>query len=709
MNEQQIQKLATLADQLKECECLERKKRLLENYATSEEHSLKKYHFNRMDIPFELQLEAEIVFLSVVVIGQGPVVFQNDLISKEIVFPLIEVERFYKSLGGIVGYHVTILKKLKEKDSKEHRAKTYTRAPGVDLTNKTPYLKNALLKGIETLPFLAMIYPIGGLGVRLSLRTEEGLPLPAAMLPFSGKTLLEGLVRDAQALEYLYYKLFSKPIQIPILMMTSKEEQNHHHIQELLRQSQWFGRPKGSFFVFPQISVPVVTEEGNWSLKEPGIINLQPGGHGALWRMAENSGALEWLQEQGKKVILIRQINNPIAGLDSSLLEFLGIGQLEKKSFGFVSCERLVHAAEGILLLLHDETGITLSNIEYTDFAQHNIQDVPNVGGFSLYPANTNVLYVDLERILPLIEKHPLPGLVLNMKTYVPYIDEEGNVKKALGGRLESMMQNISDAIICNDEANLDVFLTYNERKKTISVTKKSYEKGESLLETPEGAFYDLLYNAHDLLANYCNFQLPPFCSHEEYLEHGPNLIFQYHPALGPLYEVIAYKLRDGRIEAGSELHLEIADVSIDNLTLRGSLLIEAEQVFGFKESLQWTCSHSKTGKCVLKNVSINNLGINRESTSCYWKHSIHRDEKLAIYLQGSAEFYAENITFQGNYEIFVPDNERWIAYYDENQEIAFVKEIIEESSPLWEYRLENDQIKLCLCHTVHRLALQET
>ena len=47
-------------------------------------------------------------------------------------------------------------------------------------------------------------------------------------------------------------------------------------------------------------------------------------------------------------------------------------------------------------------------------------------------------------------------------------------------------------------------FLTYNERRRTISAAKKSFENGENLLETPEGAFYDFLYNAHDLLQNVC-------------------------------------------------------------------------------------------------------------------------------------------------------------------------------------------------------------
>lgn len=54
-------------------------------------------------------------------------------------------------------------------------------------------------KGLLSLPQLAEIYPVGGAGDRLGLLcdvTQE--PLPAAMLPYCGRLMLEGLVRDLQ-------------------------------------------------------------------------------------------------------------------------------------------------------------------------------------------------------------------------------------------------------------------------------------------------------------------------------------------------------------------------------------------------------------------------------------------------------------------------------------------------------------------------------
>lgn len=43
----------------------------------------------------------------------------------------------------------------------------------------------------------------------------------------------------------------------------------------------------------------------------------------------------------------------------------------------------------------------------------------------------------------------------------------------------------------------------------------------------------------------------------EEYLEKGPGFIFLFHPALGPMWDVVAQKIRGGALMHGSELVLE--------------------------------------------------------------------------------------------------------------------------------------------------------
>jgi len=59
---------------------------------------------------------------------------------------------------------------------------------------------------------MAEIYPVGGAADRLRLQDEKtGSFLPAAQLLFGGKTLLESMIADLSAREYVHYKLFGRP------------------------------------------------------------------------------------------------------------------------------------------------------------------------------------------------------------------------------------------------------------------------------------------------------------------------------------------------------------------------------------------------------------------------------------------------------------------------------------------------------------------
>lgn len=97
---------------------------------------------------------------------------------------------------------------------------------GLNLSQNTEYASQAALWGIEVstliylsynikdvvkfvlnynifffqgLPDLGEIYPLGGSADRLGLvDPDTGECLPAAMLPYCGRTLLEGLIRDLQ-------------------------------------------------------------------------------------------------------------------------------------------------------------------------------------------------------------------------------------------------------------------------------------------------------------------------------------------------------------------------------------------------------------------------------------------------------------------------------------------------------------------------------
>jgi hypothetical protein len=197
------------------------------------------------------------------------------------------------------------------------------------------------------------------------------------------------------------------------------------------------------------------------------------------------------------------------------------------------------------------------------------------------------------------------------------------------------------------------------------------YGTSSDLLETPEGCLYDLLQNAHDLLTNYCGVSLPPLADVETYIQNGPSFLFQYHPALGPLYSVIAQKIRGGKFDMNSEFKLEIAEVELLNLNLSGSLHIVAEQVMG-EVSVDGVLHYSeKVGRCHLNNVTVENRGIDRSASNIFWRGEIHRHKLCEILIHGDGEFYAENLTLRGNIKIEVPSGSRLIAY-EEKGEIKF-------------------------------------
>jgi hypothetical protein len=646
---------------------------------------------------------------ALIALGQGSVVFRgldDSLPSQKaleiLVDQLLVIDRFYSAMGGLIGYHLSVLKLIRESKSDEIVGKGlhYEAPEGIDLAEDSPAVHRAVRAGIEALPYVAEMYPVGGAGDRLNLRdlaSDEALP--AALLPFGEGNLLEGLVRDLQAREYLYFKLTGDEVLTPLAMMTSHEKHNYRHILDICGNAGWFGRSKELFRLFIQPLVPVITIEGNWVMAGTLQIVGKPGGHGVIWREALSEGIFDWFSSMGRKKILVRQINNPLAGTDHSLIALIGVGVLGDKAFGTASCPRRVNAAEGMLVMVASpsdggvDCGIT--NIEYTEFKKRGIEDVPSTPGgqYSRFPSNTNTLFVDLERMSDAAKRYPIPGMIINMKSTASYIDADGFVMEVPAGRLESTMQNVADFLSTHfpqplsvgEQDRLSTFVTYNLRRKTSAVTKSLYQKGQSTLGTPDGAFYELMVNAEDLLRNYCRMAVPEVGDEKMFLNDGPPFVLQYHPALGPLFSVIGQKVRGGRMEKGAELRLEIAEADIEGLTLEGSLIIAADAPIGAKDSQGIVHYTAAGGRCILKNVTVRNRGIDREADNCYWSSTIMRHESVRVILNGNSEFVAENVIFEGDYLIEVPDGWRWIAV-EEGGRLRFDKEKVGVAAGLWQY-----------------------
>ena len=591
---------------------------------------------------------------------------------KKMAKAFLETESFYRGLGGLEGYFKCFLKLLKEtKPKTKGKPKTKLLEPKIiDITKRTPSINKYIEAGLKNLPLIAEVYPLGGSGDRLKLTSNKGKPLPAAQLPFLGRSLLEGLIRDLQAREYLYYKTYKKKVLVPIALMTSDAKDNHAQILKLLEENNYFQRPKSSFFIFKQISVPVISEEGHFVLKNPHELLLKPGGHGVIWKLMEEKGAFKWLLKQKRAKLLIRQINNPVAGLDYGLLAFTGYGIKEKKAFGFAACPRRVKSAEGSCVLklktVSSSFHYNISNVEYTDFTKWGIVDKPREKGslYSKYPANTNILFADIKELMKAVKKDPYPGIIINLKTKATDLISKKQVRS---GRLELMMQNIADVldsklkktITEKGKLKLKTYLSYGERIGTLSSAKKAYEKGASILETPEGAFFDYLKNMQVLFKT-LGFTLPSFGSEKEYIAKGPAFSIILHPALGPLFSEIAKKISVGKIRPGSELILDLAEVSIQKLTLDGSLIVEGQDL--------------KSSFLALKNVTIQNGGIDRKKPNCFWKNEVVRKGQFYLKLNQNSQFFAEDICFKGSFKLEVFKNEKVTAYLKKGK-VVFKRE----------------------------------
>ena len=312
------------------------------------------------------------------------------------------------------------------------------------------------------------------------------------MLPYAGRPIFERLLRDLTAREYLYFRIFGQQCTSPVAIMTSDAKGNHQRVCDMLAREGYYGRPEESFRLFNQPLVPVLeAATGRWVLPEPLRPSMKPGGHGAIWKLMHDHGIFEWLQGQGaaplrsvtcivpihlaslcepdfcaamnllgeaavspwqqttrclarlaqmecdtvlavragRTAALVRQISNPMAATDCTLLALAGTGHKGQRAFGFASCDRVVGAAEGMNVLRREwqpaaganenssaasngaeslrgnaaaavgsagEYRYGVTNVEYTEFQRLGISDQAVCEGSdqSCFPANTNILYV---------------------------------------------------------------------------------------------------------------------------------------------------------------------------------------------------------------------------------------------------------------------------------------------------------------------------
>lgn len=623
-----------------------------------------------------LSLEKKELVSKIIALGQKHVI---EGLSSEDLEALLEdlcvVDSFYQEIGGITGYQ-KIAEKLLEGKRQDHPEEIEIHPPEMVELDDRQKSRKLFWKGISHLAQTAEMVTVGGAADRLCLidpTTKKGLP--AICLDFFGKGLLSVIFDDLHAREYLYYKLTGEQVFIPVALMSSKIKGNADYLRHYCQKHGWFGK-ESSISIFLQPLVPSFDGFGKWLLQEKGKLRLLPPGHGVIWKAAEKSGIFAWFLQKGCTHAIVRQINNPMAGVDQTLGAFIGTGYALNKDFGIAGVPRKAHTKEGVNVIVEEKGEFYLSNIEYCEFSK-----LKRVDFSKGYPANTNLLFFNIQALLNAILDNPYPGLIVNAK-------EDPSVSGGYYARVESMMQNISESFRWKKNEPAKTFVTISQRLKTFSAIKRGDSPQLPFIETPIGCYFDYCQNAYDLLMNYCGVSLPSFASQEDFLNKGPSFIFLYHPILGPCYEIIAQKIKGGKIADGSEIELHIADLYMENLDLNGSFSIVADQMSGSLTKEGQRCYNHQTGRAYFKDVTIVNRGHREKELSRMWQKKIAHSEKFSLHLKGHSEFIAEGVSFMGSMHIEVEDGMRMRALMQEGK-VVFISEPLEGCAPF--YLLQKD------------------
>lgn len=632
--------------------------------------------------------EEYVVFATLALLNQLDHVFCDiHLVSnsedafKEISRLLVACELFYAPFGGLLGYYKETVQRILEKRTRteivEIDAHTQLRGPlCYDFRMNSPLALKAQVDGLEALPKTAEVYTVGGAGERLGLVDESTKePLPVASLLFMGKCLLEHLFRDLEAREYLYEKTYGTPLNVPVVLMTSSEWYNDGKIDQLLKQHHFFNKPHELIYKVVQPLVPLLDLDGNFALSRPGCLVAKPGGHGVLWRLLYLQDALSWLEQRKVEHLVIRQINNPLAGLDAALLQLVGIAEEDKKKFGFASIPILKGLTEGLnVLCVKNGVKASITNVEYTSFEAILKKD-PDFFTRAVFAANTNILYANLQAVKEIAKKVVAPGLLINMKGKHLLYDAGQYVEKQ-GARLESVMQNIADEMADSFEEGvgitkerLSTFLNVHDREKLFSVTKRPLVSLHDPRETPEYCLYDWYRMTLLLFRGVEGAIVPEEQQFQQFYEEGPNFLFRFHPAFGPIWSLIQKKMSHVVFEKGSELEVELAEVELETVSVCGSLILRSDVPCG-KKGVKNSAPHVHLSHVLVKNKGCKSP-VPIKDILC---GAIQREEVCEFILEEGAEVVAQEVCIEGYFSLHVPKYTRATLLMDPISKSLLIK-----------------------------------
>ena len=253
----------------------------------------------------------------------------------------------------------------------------------------------------------------GGQGTRLGWNGPKGT-FPAT--PITGKPLFRVFAEQLSAVDAKY------GVETPWYIMTSPL--NDADTRAFFQDNNWFGRDPESLLMFPQGVMPAVDDDGKLMLASPGVVAVNPDGHGGSLRALHRSGALEHARRRGVRHLSYFQVDNPtVRAIDPV---FIGLHAGHPDSSGEMSSKMVpkVDASEkvGVFCRVDGRTQV----IEYSDLPPELAEAVDESGSLRYLAGSIAIHVIGLDFIARLTEGgHEVSLPFHRARKKVPYWDPE--------------------------------------------------------------------------------------------------------------------------------------------------------------------------------------------------------------------------------------------------------------------------------------------
>ena len=431
-------------------------------------------------------------------------------------------------------------------------------------------------KGIIEAGNTAYALVAGGLGERLGYSGIK-IALPSEIC--TQKSFIQLYIENIIALQLKSERLTGESSQCELAIMTSDD--THDLTVTFLTKNSYFGLDKKNIHFLKQEKVPGLKDNNaSFSQNKNNLyeIETKPHGHGDIHALLHQHNILDHWKNLGKKWIVFFQDTN--GQVFNAIPATLGVSKSNNYEVNSITVPRRAgEAAGGIVKLSNSKQSMTI-NVEYNQLdplLKANGQpegDVPDKDGKSPYPGNINVLVFNLEKYRKNLQKTggAIPEFI-NPK----YADQKKETFKKTT-RLECMMQDYPKLLAADAKVGFTQFdrLTAFSAVKNNLIDAAKRQKDNVPVESASTGENDLYQFNRQLLKQLDNEvstgEQKTFGNIE--IIEGPKIVFS--PLFKNTYTELKNKIKNCKISTKSTLIIDADNLTIENLSLDGTLIIKA-------------------------------------------------------------------------------------------------------------------------------------